>query len=309
MTILSKEIKEYASSLGFDNCGISRVEKVEVDTKDSFYEWLKNSRQANMDFMVNYTDVRLNPSLLLDNAKSIICVILNYYPPVRQPSDHPQIAYYAYGKDYHDIMKVKLNQLLDFIKTKDANIKGRVFCDTAPILERYWAAKSGIGFIGKNSMLTDPRKGSYFFLGELIIDKELGYDQPLKLSCGNCTRCMDACPTKAIEKPYTINSNKCISYQTIENRGEIAAQIIPFLNNCVYGCDVCQQVCPWNKFAVPHNTKEFNPTKELLELNYERLINLTEEEYRRLFKGSAVKRAKYKGLKRNTEALYLSRKK
>jgi len=309
MTDLSQKIKEHASYLGFDDCGFCRINEAEDYIKQHFRDWLENSYQADMGYMSNYIDVRFDPSFLEEDAKSIISVTLNYYPSEKQPPDNPQIAYYAYGKDYHNIMKQKLQRLLDFIKTIEPTTKGRVFCDTAPILERYWAAKSGIGFIGKNSMLIIPQKGSYFFLGELVIDKKLEYDQPLKLSCGKCRRCIDACPTQAIEKPYMINSNKCISYQTIENRDEIDSSIMPLLNNYVYGCDICQKVCPWNKFSRPHDTVEFNPSPDFLRLDHESLNNLTEEEYKYLFKGSPIKRAKYKGLKRNIEALLLSKKK
>lgn len=309
MNNLSRVIKESAISLGFDACGICRAEMVADKEKEYFNDWLRQSYQAGMDYMSHYQDIRLDPTLLVENAKSVICVALNYYPEKKQPPENPQIAYYAYGKDYHDVMRQKLHQLLNDIKTTDPTINGRVFCDTAPLLERYWAAKSGIGFIGKNSMLIIPQKGSFFFLGEIIIDKTLEYDSPIKASCGNCTRCIDTCPTKAIKNPYIIDSNKCISYQTIENRDAIDPQIIPDLNNCVYGCDICQNACPWNKFAIPHQNVGFSPSDDLLNLDYERLNNLTEEEYKRIFKGSAVKRAKYKGLKRNIEAIHLSRKK
>ena len=303
MDNLSETIKKYAATIGFDACGFCCSDVVDDNTQKHFKQWLSDGYQADMNYMTSYQEIRINPSLLTENAKSIICVALNYYPDKKQHSENPQIAYYAYGKDYHDVMKHKLYQLLNQIKELDPSIEGRAFCDTAPILERHWAAQSGIGFIGKNSMLIIPKKGSFFFLGELIINKELEYDTPIKLSCGNCSRCMDACPTKAIEKPHTINSNKCISYQTIENRNEIDSEIAPLLNNCVYGCDICQKVCPWNKFSSPNHIPEFTPSQDFLDLNYEKLNNLSEDEYRSIFKGSAVKRAKYTGLKRNIEAL------
>lgn len=309
MNNLSHIIKRSAISLGFETCGICRAEMVTDKEKECFENWLRQSYQADMAYMCNYQDIRLNPTLLVENAKSVICVALNYYPAKKQPISNPQIAYYAYGNDYHDVVKQKLHQLLYDIKAIDPTINGRVFCDTAPLLERYWAAKSGLGFIGKNSMLIIPQKGSFFFLGEIVIDKTLEYDSPIEVSCGNCTKCMDACPTKAIKNPYIIDSNKCISYQTIENRNVINPQIIPSLNNCVYGCDICQNICPWNRFATPNQNIEFNPSDDLLNLDYERLKNLTEEEYIQIFKRSAVKRVKYKGLKRNIEALDLSRKK
>jgi epoxyqueuosine reductase len=304
MDNLSETIKKYAASIGFDACGFCPTNTVDSTTTKHLKQWLSDGYQADMNYMSNYPEIRTNPSLLTENAKSIICVALNYYPDKKQHPENPQIAYYAYGKDYHDVMKNKLYQLLDHIKKLDPSIEGRAFCDTAPILERYWAAQCGIGFVGKNSMLIIPKKGSFFFLGELIINKELKYDTPIKLSCGNCSLCIDTCPTKAIRISYTIDSNKCISYQTIENRKEIDTEIVPLLNNCVYGCDICQKVCPWNRFSVPTHTSEFSPSQDLLDLNHEKLKNLSEEEYRRIFKGSAVKRAKYTGLKRNIEALY-----
>ena len=200
-------------------------------------------------------------------------------------------------------MKVKLQKLYDYIKSLAPETNGRSFVDTAPVLERYWAAKAGLGFIGKNSLLIIPKKGSYFFLGELILNVDLEYDKPLTNSCGNCTRCIDACPTRAISAPKVIDANKCISYQTIENKGEIDKDVIPNLNNRFYGCDICQQVCPYNRYARPNRTEEFNPSEAFLDLSFDKLNNLTVEEYQSIFKGSAVKRAKYSGLKRNLEAL------
>lgn len=306
--ITSAQIKEYAYSLGFDVCGICRASEVEPEQQEYLRRWIQNSYQADMDYMARNGDKRLNPALLVEGARSIICVALNYYPAVKQSEDHPQFAYYAYGKDYHYVVKEKLNKLFDYIKSLEPSLQGRIFVDTAPILERYWAAKAGLGFIGKNSLLIIPKKGSYFFLGELIVNLELDYDEPLNISCGNCTRCLDACPTKAIVKPKVIDAKKCISYQTIENKGEIDEAVIPNLNNCFYGCDICQQVCPYNRYARPHSTKEFNPNELFLDLSLIKLEGLTVEEYQRIFKGSAVKRAKYSGLKRNLEALKRSKK-
>lgn len=305
--ISSLQIKDYAYSLGFDACGICRAESIDVEDQKHFNGWIENSFHADMDYMARNVDKRSDPRLLVESSQSVICLALNYYPEIKQSEEHPQFAYYAYGKDYHDVVKAKLQQLYDYIKSLYPLLEGRVFVDTAPVLERYWAAKAGLGFIGKNSLLIIPKKGSYFFLGELIINLELEYDAPLSLSCGNCTRCIDACPTKAIVQPRVVNAQRCISYQTIENKGEIDDQIIPMLNNRFYGCDICQQVCPWNRYARPHKTEVFNPSQSFLALTYEKLENLTVEEYQQIFKGSAVKRAKYAGLKRNLNALKQSK--
>lgn len=303
----SRQIKEYAYSLGFDACGICKAESVSVEEYQRFGEWIASGYHAGMDYMARNVDKRLDPALLVENARSVICVALNYYPETKQPERHPQFAYYAYGKDYHDVVKEKLNRLFDYIRSSQPTVNGRCFVDTAPVLERYWAAKAGLGFIGKNSLLIIPKMGSYFFLGELIIDLALEYDTPLSLSCGNCTRCLDACPTKAIVSPKVINALRCISYQTIENKGDIDQSVLLNLNNRFYGCDICQQVCPWNKYARPHKTKEFDPSQAFLDLSFDKLDNLSVEEYQQIFKGSAVKRAKYAGLKRNLEALKLSK--
>lgn len=296
-------IKDYASGIGFDACGICAADIINTENRHYYTDWISNGYQADMDYLARNSDKRLDPRLLLDNAKSVICVALNYYPQQFQPEDAPQFAYYAYGKDYHDVMKQNLRELYCFIQSLIPEINGRVFCDTAPILERYWAASAGVGFIGKNSMLIIPQKGSYFFIGILLLDQILAYDKPLTTSCGNCTRCQKACPTNAFVKPYVLDSNKCISYQTIENRGEIDERIKPLLNNRLYGCDICQQVCPWNRFSASNKTDVFQPSEEFLSLNLEAMENLTEEDYRRIFRGSAVKRAKYSGLMRNLEAL------
>ncbi len=300
---ISRKIKDYAYSLGFDACGICKAEPIEVEVQQHFKDWISHSYHADMDYMARNTEKRCDPTLLVEGSRSVISVALNYYPETKQLQENPQFAYYAYGKDYHDVVKNKLQRLLDYIKSLEPETEGRPFVDTAPILERYWAAKAGLGFIGKNSLLIIPKKGSYFFLGELIINLELTYDTPLNLSCGNCTRCLDACPTSAIVKPGVVNASKCISYQTIENRGEIDEHVIPKMNNRFYGCDICQQVCPWNRYSRPHQTAEFNPSQAFLDLSFDRLDNLSVEDYQKIFKGSAVKRAKFTGLKRNLEAL------
>lgn len=300
---ISEQIKQYALSIGFDACGMCEAEEIEAIEDEHYRMWIEKGYHADMEYMARNIDKRCAPALLVDNAKSIISLALNYYPHEKQPDTAPQFAYYAYGKDYHDVMKAKLQQVFDHIQTLLPSVNGRVFCDTAPVLERYWAAKAGLGFIGKNTLLIIPKRGSYFFLGEIIIDAELSYDKPLSLSCGKCTRCLQACPTGAIEQPHLINAQKCISYQTIENKGHIDQTIVPLLNNRMYGCDICQQICPWNRYARPHSTEEFIPKREFLSMDHQSIANMAVEDYQRIFKGSAVKRAKYSGVMRNFKAI------
>ena len=297
----SEEIKQHALSLGFDACGICRAEESEQEVH--YRRWLLEECHAGMGYLERNIDKRMDPRLLVEGAKSIISVALNYFPHRFQHEDAPQFAYYAYGEDYHDIVKGKLSRLFDFIKLRFPGVSGRYFSDSAPVLERFWAARSGLGFVGKNTLLIIPGKGSYFFLGELIVDLKLDYDSPVSQNCGKCRRCLDACPTGAIEKPHWVNARKCISYQTIENKGEISPEIVPRLSNNVYGCNICQIVCPWNRYARPHNTPGFNPSDEFLSLDYKRLQEMDEDTYRRIFRRSAVKRAKFAGLKRNVTAL------
>ncbi len=297
----SEELKQYALSLGFDACGICRA--ADSGEEERYRQWLVENGNAKMEYMARNVDKRLDPRLLVEGALSIISVALNYYPDEMLPEEVPQFAYYAYGQDYHDVMREKLNRLLAFIQTHYPHVTGRFFSDSAPVLERFWAAQAGIGFIGKNTLLIIPGKGSFFFLGELIIDLELEYDSPITRNCGKCRRCLEACPTGAIERPHYLNANKCISYQTIENKEDISPGIIPLLSNNVYGCDICQKVCPWNRYSRPHNTPEFMPSEEFLSFDLKKLIGMDEEEYRRIFRKSAVKRAKFSGLKRNVAAI------
>jgi epoxyqueuosine reductase len=291
----SEQIKQYALSLGFDACGICKAERVDTKTENAYMQWLSKNGNADMDYLARNIEKRFDPRLLVKGAKSIICVALNYFPHEMLPENVPQFAYYAYGEDYHDVVKAKLKQLFDFIKQRFPEASGRYFSDSAPVLEQYWAAHAGIGFVGKNGLLIIPRKGSYFFLGELIIDIELEYDVPISQNCGNCCRCLNTCPTNAIKKPYFLDANKCISYQTIENKGEVTV----LLHNNVYGCDICQKSCPFNRFAAPHRTKEFIPSEMFLSLDFEKLNTMNEEIFREVFRKSAVKRMKFEGLKRN----------
>ncbi|NLD23720.1 MAG: tRNA epoxyqueuosine(34) reductase QueG [Bacteroidales bacterium] len=303
----SEEIKKEALRLGFDACGISPADN--SGEEERYMKWIEDNWHADMHYMARNIDKRVDPRLLVEGAKSIISVALNYYPHKKQASHAPQFAYYAYGKDYHDVIRGKLKKLFEFISARQPELTGRYFSDSAPVLERFWAAQAGIGFVGKNSLLIIPGKGSFFFLGELIIDIELEYDSPIAENCGSCTRCLDGCPTSAIEEPYKVNANKCISYQTIENRGEISSYVAPRLKNYVFGCDICQKVCPWNRVSTPHNTIEFMPNDSFMNLDLKKMLEMDEEEYREVFRGSAVKRAKFAGLKRNVIAVSKTRKK
>ncbi len=295
----SSMIKAEAARLGFDSCGISRAGELTEDA-NRLEEWLEKGFQASMSYMENHYQKRINPSLLVEGAKSVISVLLNYYPEETQEDPTaPVISKYAYGKDYHDVIRKKLSHLLEFINTSIAAVKGRGFTDSAPVLDRAWAARAGLGWIGKNSMLISPSKGSYFFIGALIVDMELKSDRPIPDFCGDCTRCIHACPTEAIIEPRIIDSGKCISYHTIENRGEIDPALKDKFHNRVFGCDICQDVCPWNRKSVPHNTEELKPLTALLKMRKEDWYNLNEEQYNQIFSGSAVKRTGYKGLKRN----------
>lgn len=294
----AQAIKQKAYELGFDAIGIAPAAKVSDETAIAFEKWLAAKGNAGMSYMENYLEKRLNPGLLVEGARSIIVVALNYFPQETQTPDQPQISYYAYGEDYHEVMKEKLNLLYTYINNEITEATGRCFVDTAPILERYWAAKSGIGFIGKSNLLIIPGKGTFFFLGLIILDKELEYDTPLKGNCGSCTRCIDNCPTKALS-PYFLDSNKCISYLTIENRDEIPEIYSHTFGKQIYGCDICQKVCPWNRFASPTNIGAFSPKEIILRIDPTILESMQQEDFSRFFKGSPVKRTKYSGLKRN----------
>ena len=291
----SEKIKQHALSLGFDACGICRAES--SGEEDNLREWIELNYQGDMSYLERNIEKRDDPRLLVTGAKSIVSVALNYYPHEKRDEAFPKFAYYSYGKDYHFVVKDKLKQLLAYIQTIFPDTEGRFFCDSAPVLERFWAAKAGLGFIGKNTLLIIPGKGSFFFLGELIINQELDYDIPINLSCGSCTLCLQACPTGAIEKPNLVNATRCISYQTIEKKGEQDEDVST--DNWVYGCDVCQLVCPWNRFSQPHTTPEFIPSPEFLALDLAALQTMNQEKFSSIFSKSAVKRAKFAGLQRN----------
>ena len=295
----AKMIKDEAARLGFLVCGIARVEPVEAEMR-RLDTWLAKGYQAGMAYLANHREIRRDPQGLVEEAKSIISVALNYYPARKRDPEQPHIAYYAYGRDYHEVVKEKLRQLWQYVARnlpEGTAEDARVFTDSAPLLERYWAWKAGLGWIGKNTQLILPGKGSYFFLGEIVTTWEAdAYDKPVPSRCGTCDRCLQACPTRALEKAYTLNANHCLSYLTIENRGEIPPREARLLGNRLYGCDTCQQVCPWNRFATPATEPDFQPSEALLQLQKEDLKMFTKDDYNRIFAKSAVKRAKYEGL-------------
>ncbi len=284
--------------LGFDFCGISKAEFLNEEAP-RLEKWLKEGKHGEMKYMENYFDKRLDPSLLVDNAHSVISLMYNYYPETQQRPDAPKISKYAYGQDYHEVIRERLNTLLLALKGKIGDIIGRAFVDSAPVLEKAWAAKSGLGWVGKNANLISKSHGSFYFLAELIVDLELEYDAPIKDYCGTCTKCIDACPTNAIVEPYVVDGSKCISYLTIELKENIPSDYKGKMANWAFGCDVCQDVCPWNSFSKPHREPLFNDERGLLQMTENEWMDMTEETFQKVFRGSAVKRTKYKGLKRN----------
>jgi epoxyqueuosine reductase len=299
----SSLIKDEAKRLGFSFVGISKADFLESEVS-SFEKWLNNGCHGEMSYMENHFDKRLDPRLLVPGAKSVVSLLYNYFPSNSQlVSDAPKLSKYAYGQDYHEIIKAKLRLLMDFIQEEIGEVDGRVFTDSAPVLERAWAKKSGLGWIGKNGNLIVNKKGSFHFISELIIDLELEVDGSTTDHCGSCTACIDACPTEAIESPYIINGSKCISYLTIELKNEIPNQFKGKMDNWAFGCDVCQDVCPWNKFAAPHSEPLFESQGGLLEFSKDDWNEMTVEVFRKVFKKSPVKRTKYSGLTRNLEFL------
>ena len=296
-------IKAEAKRIGFMSCGISKAGFLEEEAP-RMERWLKANMHGEMGYMANHFDKRLDPTKLVDGAKSVISLTLNYFPEkVQTDPAAPKISKYAYGEDYHFVIKRKLKELSDFIQTEIGEIGGRAFVDSAPVLDKAWAAKSGLGWIGKNANLITPRVGSFFFIAELIIDLELDYDNPITDHCGTCTACLEACPTDAIVKPYVVDGSKCISYFTIELKDSIPLGMKGHFEDWVFGCDICQDVCPWNKFSKPHRTPEFNPHSDLLEMEKKDWEEMTEDVFKKVFRKSAVKRTKYSGLKRNIEFL------
>lgn len=295
-------IKTEAKRLGFLSCGISKAEFLE-DEAPRLEKWLKQNMHGEMQYMENHFDKRLDPTKLVEDSKSVISLLLNYFPEEKQNPDSFKISKYAYGMDYHFVIKDKLKSLLHFIQEEIGEVHGRAFVDSAPVLDKAWAAKSGLGWIGKHSNLLTQQVGSFYFVAELIVDLELEYDAPVTDHCGTCTACIDACPTKAIIEPYVVDGSKCISYLTIELKNEIPSGFQDKMDDWMFGCDVCQDVCPWNRFSKPHNEPLFNPNPELLSFTKKDWEEITGEIFNKVFKKSAVKRTKLSGLERNIRFL------
>ena len=295
-------IKTEAKRLGFLSCGISKAEFLEAEAP-RLENWLNKNMNGEMDYMENHFDKRLDPTLLVPGSKSVVSLLLNYYPENQQREDSYKISKYAYGTDYHLVIKDKLKALLNFIQEEIGDVHGRAFVDSAPVLDKAWAAKSGLGWIGKNSNLLTKQVGSFYFIAELIVDLELDYNAPVTDHCGSCTACIDACPTQAIVDPYVVDGSKCISYYTIELRDAIPAHAKGDMEDWMFGCDICQDVCPWNRFSKSHSEPLFDPNPQVLDMTKKDWEEITQEVFSQVFKKSAVKRTKFSGLKRNIEFL------
>jgi epoxyqueuosine reductase len=296
-------LKTKATELGFFYCGFSKADFLEEEAP-RLEKWLNLNYQGKMSYMANYFDKRLDPRLLVDDAKTVVSLLLNYYPEEIQNAESPKISKYAYGEDYHTVIKDKLKELIQYLKENIGEINGRAFVDSAPVMDKVWANKSGLGWIGKNSNLIHPKEGSFFFIAELILDIEIEPDGPMKDYCGTCTRCIDACPTGAIVQPYVVDGSKCISYLTIELKDELLPnEFKGKMDNWMFGCDICQDVCPWNRFSKITQEQRFKPNPLLLELKSNDWKELNEEVFNQLFKHSAVKRTKFTGLQRNIKFL------
>ncbi|PWK20894.1 tRNA epoxyqueuosine(34) reductase QueG [Xanthomarina spongicola] len=295
-------IKTEAKRLGFLSCGISKAQFLEEEAP-RLEKWLSNNMHGEMQYMENHFDKRLDPTKLVDNSKSVISLLLNYYPKDIQNQNSYKLSKYAYGTDYHFIIKDKLKSLLNYIQDEIGEVEGRAFVDSAPVLDKAWAAKSGLGWIGKHSNLLTQQVGSFYFIAELIIDLELEHDSITSDHCGTCTACIDACPTEAIKEPYVVDGSKCISYFTIELKDNLPTEFKGKFDDWMFGCDVCQDVCPWNRFSKAHNEPLFNPHPELLSMTKKDWEDITEDTFKKVFQKSAVKRTKYSGLTRNIKFL------
>ena len=299
----TKLIKDKANELGFISCGISKAEFLKEEAP-RLEKWLNQNLNGKMAYMERNFDKRLDPRLLVPDSKSVISLLFNYYTNKKQEDNQaPKISKYAFGEDYHFVIKRKLKELMNYIKSKIGDVGGRVFVDSAPIMEKAWASKSGLGWIGKNTNLISKKTGSFFFIAEVIVDLELEYDSPTTDHCGSCTKCIDACPTEALIAPYQIDGSKCISYLTIELKDQIPNEFKDKMDNWAFGCDVCQTVCPWNRFANEHEEESFTPKEELLKMTQNEWNEITEEVFDKVFKNSAIKRTKFDGLKRNIKFL------
>ncbi len=295
----TQQIKTEASRLGFSFCGISKAGFLEEEAP-RLEKWLNQNMHGEMRYMENHFDKRLDPTLLVEDSKTVISLLFNYYPEQQQKEDTFKISKYAYGEDYHFVIKDKLKDIVHFITDTIGEINARVFVDSAPVLDRAWAKKSGLGWIGKNGMLINKEQGSFFFLAEIILDLELNHDNPITDHCGTCKACVDACPTEAILPNKVVDGSKCISYFTIELKDEILPQEVKGkFDDWIFGCDICQDVCPWNRFSLAHNEPKFQPNEKLINYSKNEWKELTEEIFQEIFKKSAVKRTKFKGLERN----------
>lgn len=298
----TKLIKAEAQRLGFLSCGISKAGFLEQEAP-RLENWLNDQMNGQMIYMENHFDKRLNPTLLVDGAKSVISLLLNYYPSELQNENSYKISKYAYGQDYHHVIKEKLKELLHLIQSEIGEVSGRAFVDSAPVLDKAWAAKSGLGWVGKNSNLITQKVGSFYFIAELIVDLELEYDTPTTDHCGSCTACIDACPTEAIVAPYVVDGSKCISYFTIELKENLPQEMKGKFDDWMFGCDVCQDVCPWNRFSKPHNEPLFQANSDILNFSKSDWEEITVDTFQKVFKNSPVKRTKYEGLLRNINFL------
>lgn len=299
----SKLIKNKAKHLGFISCGISKADFLEEEAP-RLEKWLNQNHNGEMAYMEKNFDKRLDPRLLVPDSKSVISLLFNYYTNQKQDDNQaPKISTYAFGEDYHFVIKRKLKELMSYIKSEIGDVGGRVFVDSAPIMEKAWASRSGLGWIGKNTNLISKKTGSFFFIAEVIVDLELEYDRPTTDHCGSCTKCIDACPTEALIAPYQIDGSKCISYLTIELEDQIPNEFKDKMDNWAFGCDICQAVCPWNRFANEHEEESFSPKEELLKMTKNEWSEITEEVFDKVFKNSAIKRTKFDGLKRNIKFL------
>ena len=298
--INKKLISAEAYRLGFSHVGVSKATFLEEEAP-RLEKWLAQNMHGQMSYMEKWFDKRLDPRLLVPGAKCVISLLLNYFPEIKQAEGAPLISKYAFGNDYHDVIKAKLKSLFNYIKENIGDVEGRIFVDSAPVLDRAWARKSGLGWIGKNTNLINPKTGSFFFISEMILDLDLEPDPAMKDYCGTCTRCIDACPTDAIVAPYVVDGSKCISYFTIELKEQIPSAYKNKMEDWVFGCDVCQDVCPWNRFSKPHQEPQLEANENILNMQYNDWLEITEELFDYIYKDSPLKRTGYNGMKRNID--------